>query len=199
MVTPGTSGRLPALQRRSQLIEVARQVFARRGFHETSMNDVALEAGVTKPVLYQHFASKRDLYQAVLEDVGERLRENVIKAAASAGSPREQVKTGFEAYLAFVEADPDGFRVLFGGASREDEEWSGIAAAVEQSVADGIADLIAVEGMSEAHRQALAHGMVGMAEGMVRFWKRSPALDRAELARDLTTLAWAGLRGLHPD
>ncbi len=163
------------------------------------MNDVALEAGVTKPVLYQHFSSKRDLYQAVLEDVGERLREDVIRAAARAGSPREQVTTGFEAYLAFVEADPDGFRVLFGGASREDEEWSSIAAAVEQSVADGIAELIAVEGMSEAHRQALAHGVVGLAEGMVRFWKRSPTLDRAELSRDLSTLAWAGLRGLQID
>jgi AcrR family transcriptional regulator len=193
------SHRLPADQRRRQLIDTARRVFARRGFHQTSMNDVALQAGVTKPVLYQHFASKRDLYQAVLEDVGRRLQDGVIIAAARAGSPREAVEVGFEAYLAFVEDDPDGFTVLFGGASRDDEEWARIGAAVEQSVADGIADLIAVEGMSDAHRHALAHGMVGLAEGMVRYWRRCPDLDRDELARDLTALAWAGLRGLRAD
>lgn len=160
------------------------------------MNDVASEAGITKPVLYQHFASKRDLYQAVLEDVGQRLRTNVVDAAARAQTPREQVETGFDAYLSFFEEDPDGYRVLFTGASREDDEWADIAARVEGDVAEGIADLIAVEGISEAHKQALAHGVVGLAEGMVRFWKRSPALAREDLVRDLTNLAWAGLRSL---
>ena len=162
------------------------------------MNDVAVEAGVTKPVLYQHFASKRELYQAVLVDVGDRLRTNVIKAAAEARTPREQVATGFGAYVDFVVEDPDGFRLLFTGASREDEEWAAIAAEVEQSVAEGIAALIAVEGMSEVHRQALAHGVVGLAEGMVRYWQRDklPGLDRDDLARDLIRLAWGGLRNL---
>jgi AcrR family transcriptional regulator len=190
--------RLPAPERREQLLLVARQVFARRGFHETSMNDVAVEAGVTKPVLYQHFASKRELYQAVLVDVGDRLRTNVIKAAAEARTPREQVATGFGAYVDFVVEDPDGFRLLFTGASREDEEWAAIAAEVEQSVAESIAALIAVEGMSEVHRQALAHGVVGLAEGMVRYWQRDklPGLDRDDLARDLIRLAWGGLRNL---
>lgn len=193
-----STARLPAPERREQLLTVARQVFARRGFHETSMNDVAKDAGVTKPVLYQHFASKRELYRAVLEDVGQRLQTNVIEAAALATSPRQQVETGLTAYLDFVESDPEGFRVLFTGASREDEEWAGIADGVERSVANGIASLIAVEGMSEAHRQALARGVVGMAEGMVRFWKNETdlELDQAELVRDLVTLAWAGLRGL---
>ena len=193
-----STARLPAPERREQLLTVARHVFARRGFHETSMNDVAKDAGVTKPVLYQHFASKRELYRAVLEDVGQRLQTNVIEAAALATSPRQQVETGLTAYLEFVESDPEGFRVLFTGASREDEEWASIADGVERSVANGIASLIAVEGMSEAHRQALARGVVGLAEGMVRFWKNEPELelDQADLVRDLVTLAWAGLRGL---
>lgn len=162
------------------------------------MNDVAAGAGVTKPVLYQHFASKRELYRAVLEDVGERLQTNVIRAAAVASSPREQVETGLTAYLDFVEEDPDGFQVLFTGISREDEEWASIISTVEQSVADGIADLIQVNGMSAAHRQALARGVVGMAEGMIRYWKSddAPTLDRTELVKDLVNLAWAGLRGL---
>jgi AcrR family transcriptional regulator len=193
-----STARLPAPERREQLLAIARRVFARRGFHQTSMNDVAADAGVTKPVLYQHFSSKRDLYKAVLEDVGDRLRTNVILAAASADTPRGQVKTGLTAYMTFVEDDPDGFRVLFTGASREDEEWAQIAANVERSVANGIADLIAVEGMSDSHRQALAHGVVGLAEGMVRFWQNdhNASLDRDELVNDLIDLAWGGLRGL---
>lgn len=190
--------RLPAEERRKQLLAVARQVFAGTGFHDTSMNDVAREAGVTKPVLYQHFASKRELYRAVLLDVGERLQTDVIAAAANAKTPREQIETGLTAYLDFVEGDPAGFRVLFTGISREDEEWATITSDVEGSVADGIADLIKVDGMSAAHRQALARGVFGLAEGMVRYWisEETPALDRAELERDLITLAWGGLRGL---
>ncbi len=163
------------------------------------MNEIAEEAGVTKPVLYQHFASKRDLYQAVLTDVGERLGHAVFDAAVAAPSPREQVEAGFRGYLAFVQEDWDGFSVLFSGTSREDSEWAEIAQKVEGRLAAQIADLIAVEGMAVDHRQALAHGVVGMAEGMVRFWQNSETdLNADDLLRDLTTLAYAGLRGLEP-
>ena len=78
---PGPAGtRLPAAQRRRQLLDVARRVLAQRGFYETTMADIAEEAGVTKPVLYQHFASKRELYTAVLHDIGEpgRYIEEVV-------------------------------------------------------------------------------------------------------------------------
>ena len=67
------SSRLSASARRQQLLDVALATFARNGYHETSMNDIADAAGVTKPVLYQHFESKRELYQALLDDVGERM------------------------------------------------------------------------------------------------------------------------------
>lgn len=194
-----TNTRLPRSERRSQLLTVARRVLAQSGFHETSMNQIAEEAGVTKPVLYQHFASKRDLYQAVLTDVGERLGHAVFDAATAASSPREQVEAGFRGYLAFVEEDWDGFSVLFSGTSREDSEWAEIARGVEGRLAEQIADLIAVDGMDAHHRRALAHGVVGLAEGMVRFWQTNDTdLNVDDLLRDLTTLAYAGLRGLEP-
>ncbi len=170
------------------------------------MNDVAAEAGVTKPVVYQRFSSKRELYRAVLEDIGERLQAEVIESAALAVSPREQVEAGFAAYIEFVQQDPDGFRLLFSGSSRDDAEWAAIATRIERSVADSIASLIAVDGMGKDHRMALAHGVVGMAEGMVRYWQSgseivdedepSKPLEPNDLVRDLTTLAWVGLRGL---
>src|SRR5687768_4632909 len=74
VTNPRTPTRLPAARRRQQLLDVALGVFAERGFHPTSMNDLAEAAGVTKPVLYQHFGSKRELYLELLDDVGTRLR-----------------------------------------------------------------------------------------------------------------------------
>src|SRR5207248_10683881 len=92
---PSTSTRLPAPRRRRQLLDVALHVFADRGYHATSMNDLAETAGVTKPVLYQHFRSKRALYLELLEDVGGQLRDTISKATTEANGPREQVHEGF--------------------------------------------------------------------------------------------------------
>lgn len=189
--------RLPANERRLQVLDVARHVFADAGFHGTSMNHIAEAAGVTKPVLYQHYTSKRELFRAVVDDAGERLVTRLFDRARAADGPREQVESGLRAYLEFVEEDYAGYVLLFSGASRDDNEWAEITSAVERSIADGIAGLIVVDGMDEEHRQALAHGVVGLAEGMVRYWKTSGShLDADELLNDLTTLAWAGLRGL---
>jgi AcrR family transcriptional regulator len=155
---------------------------------------------VTKPVLYQHFASKRDLYTAVLEDIGERLLSSVLSAVASAETPRQQVDNGFEAYVRFAEQDADGFQILFCGTSRQDGEWATITSEVEHSIAQGIAELIAVPEISAAHRQALAHGIIGLAEGMMRYWQtgHNRELDRDDLIHDLSALAWGGLRSLEP-
>jgi AcrR family transcriptional regulator len=83
--------RLSADRRRRQLLDVARDVFARRGFHATSMDDVAAAAGVTKPVLYQHFPSKRALFVELLDDVGHRLIHALGAATSAAHTGRERV------------------------------------------------------------------------------------------------------------
>ena len=80
--------RLPAPARSEQILDVAVEVFARNGFHGASMNDVAEAAGVTKPVLYQHFDSKQDLYMALLDEVGNRLLSAITKATAGVASTR---------------------------------------------------------------------------------------------------------------
>src|ERR1700716_3978731 len=114
------STRLPAPRRRRQLLDVALRVFAERGYHPTSMNDLAEAAGVTKPVLYQHFRSKRALYLELLEDVGEQLRAAIDKATTEASTPREQVHAGFRAYFQFVAEQQLAFQLLFGGGARRD-------------------------------------------------------------------------------
>ena len=193
----GSTPRLPAARRRRQLLDTARAVFAERGFHSTSMNDIAEAAGVTKPVLYQHFSSKRDLFREVLEDVGGRLEETIAKAAAGAPGPREQVEAGFGAYFRFVAVEQDAFQVLFGGDTRRDPEFARQAAATEASIAAAIAGLIDIEGIAPQHQALLAHGLVGLAEGASRGWLAAEDReDPAVLAGQVAELAWAGLRGI---
>jgi AcrR family transcriptional regulator len=176
---------------------VALGVFAERGFHPTSMNDLAEAAGVTKPVLYQHFGSKRELYLELLDDVGTRLRTAIDKATSEASSPREQVQRGFGAYFRFVAEHAAAFQVLFGGGTRRDEEFAGYARQVEDSIATTVAALIDVEGLGESDRRLLAHGIVGLAEGTSRHWLRDGATgDPDALAARVAELAWAGLRGV---
>lgn len=191
------AARLPAARRRQQLLDVALAVFGEQGFHPASMNDVAEAAGVTKPVLYQHFRSKRDLYREVLTDVGAHLLDAITKATTAAQSPREQVELGFIAYFRFVEANEAAFRVLFGGGTRRDEEFATQVAGVEGAIAEAIATLIDVEGLTGAQRRLLAHGLVGLAEGTSRLWMADGAEQPAEdLARLVADLAWRGLRGI---
>ena len=189
--------RLPAAERRTQLIETAVAVFAANGYHATSMNDVAEAAGVTKPVLYQHFSSKRDLFVEILTEIGDSLRTEIAKATADAAGPRQQVENGFRAYFTFVSQRTDAFSVLFGSGARRDPEFAGFAQQVEDSVAEAIAALIVVEGEPVAHRELLAHGIVGMTEAASRYWlanDRTPDVD--QLAEELAQLVWAGMRGL---
>ena len=191
--------RLPAAERRRQLLDVAVDVFAANGFHATSMDQVAEAAGVTKPVLYQHFRSKRNLYLALLDDVGSRLLEAITKATAAASSPREQVIAGFVAYFRFVTDSESAFQLLFGGGARRDQEFADYVRQVEAAIADAVADRIDTD-IDDDHRRLLAHGIVGLAESTGRLWvsERFDA-DPEVVARRIADLAWAGLRTVHRD
>jgi AcrR family transcriptional regulator len=113
--------RLPADQRRRQLLDVACDVFATSGFHATAMDDIATAAGVTKPVLYQHFSSKRALYSALLANDLGRLTADLEAAFSQAEDNAERLRRGFGAYLDFVDRHEDAFRLLFRHAAREPE------------------------------------------------------------------------------
>lgn len=196
---PHPTGRLPAPRRRRQLLDVALRLFGELGYHQTSMDALAEAAGVTKPVLYQHFGSKRDLYLEVLGDVGSQLMDAVVDATRTTGHPREQVEAGFRAYFRFVAAHAGAFRLLFGGGLERDEEFAAVATRVEEAMAETIGDLIDVD-VDVEHRQILAHGVIGLAEGTGRRWIAADLdLDPDRLAARVAELAWAGLRGVRPD
>jgi AcrR family transcriptional regulator len=188
--------RLPAAERRAQLLLAARSVFAAEGFQSATMDTVANEAGVTKPVLYQHFPSKRDLFLELLHDVGDRLAAAVGRATAAATSAEAQVIDGFAAYFHFVADHPDDFRLLFGEGVRTDPEFAHALAAVEAQLARFIAELIEIEELTDEDRLVLAHGILGLAEGTGRHWIAAGATgDVDALASRVADLAWLGLRG----
>jgi AcrR family transcriptional regulator len=192
--------RLGAEERRQQLLSAGLTTFGRKGFVATSMNDVALEAGVTKPVLYQHFDSKHFLYLELLNTVGQTLVGHMTTAAATAGSPREQVERTFAAYFHFFADEPGHFTVLYGEGVRSDPSFTSELIAVEDAAAALTADYIEIEGLTREDRLLLARAIGGMLESSVRRWiQEGERRDPDEAAALIAELAWRGLRGVKPN
>jgi AcrR family transcriptional regulator len=199
--------RLPAAVRRSQLLEVALEQFAAGGFHDTSMEEIAEAAGVTKPVLYQHFSSKRKLYLELLDSEGKRLLADVASEAAAEANPYQRVLAGFRAYFRFVSERSSSFQLLFGSGARRTDEFAEFVSRVEESVAAVIAGFIDAD-IDSAHRELLGYAIVGLGEVAGRWWLALPPetgavettvdrrVDADVLAVRLADLVWAGLRGL---
>ena len=157
--------RLPAASRRRQLLDVALETFARSGLEATTMDDIAHAAGVTKPLLYQHFKSKRALFLELLDDVVERLIEALTTAAQSAPGPRQQVEAGFVAYFHFVLHNESAIRLLLDSALPHDVELAEAMRRVDDTIAQAIAPLINADIEAE-HQRVLAAAVVGMAIGV---------------------------------
>jgi AcrR family transcriptional regulator len=202
--------RLPADRRREQLLDVALKLFAGRGFNATTMNDIAEAAGVTKPLLYQHFRSKRALYLELADSVADSLLEAIGKAAAEAEGPRQQVERGLAAYLHLMVTRSDAFNLLFGSDVPNDLELSRAVRGVKSTIAEAI-DALIDAGLEEDHRRMLAYAVVGMAEGASLHYFNTRAVvngvaqgseadaEATRLAARLADLAWAGLRSVHRD
>jgi AcrR family transcriptional regulator len=201
---PAHARRLSATARRRQLRDVALQLFAERGFAATTMDDIAEAAGVTKPLLYQHFTSKRALYLELMDTVAAQLIDDIRTAVAAADGPRQQVERGFLAYFTLMMRQEGAFRLLYGRDGESgDPELGAALRRVEDAIAAAIDPLIDA-GLDDEHRRALAHAVVGMAEGVGRHWITARAQngtarpDEAQvLATRISDFAWAGLRQVH--
>ena len=165
------------------------------------MDDLAQAAGVTKPVFYQHFPSKRALFVAVLEDVGGRLLEVLIEATSSVETGPRTRRTGIRAPTSdFVEGDRAAFRLLFGASARNDPEFADVVDGVLTDAAAAVSTLIEIQGSPE-HRLVLAHAVVGIAEGISRHALTDPdgPHNPDQLANWVAELAWFGLRGVRSE
>ena len=195
---------LPA-DRRQLFLDVAKRVFASNGFHPTTMDDIAREAGFTKPILYQHFPSKGTLYHEIVAATGATLINGMMQAVSAKVLPREKILAAFHVYFDMVVNDSDAFRILFMHA--HDGETAAELREVELNFVSFIVPYID-SSMDNEQRSLLAAGIVGMAEGAAIFWLiqqenkgwPTPAPDTAKrLAEHSATLAWGGLRALLRD
>ena len=184
--------RLRAAERRAQL-GVARRLFARDGYRGASMESIAEAAGVTKPVLYQHFSSKRALYSALLANDLGRLTQELEAAFSQAEDNEERLRRGFGAYLDFVDRHEDAFRLLFTEALGLDADFQRQVTEFRRWVAARVARIIAAEAGLAPEGPGPGRGDRGHGRGRGRLVAgRAPAPRTGELADELAGLAWKG-------
>lgn len=187
--------RLRASQRREQLLDVVAPLLAERGYHGVSMEELADAAGVTKPVLYQHFDSKQALYLAAVGEAAAELEAQVGEALAGTPDNRARVEGAIGAYVAFV-GDPRS-ALLFGVGP--DDTSDRVVSATMATVNHRIAELIASDaGLDEAAALLLSSALRGLATEGVRWSMEHPGLARTQVTQLLARLAWRGLGGFEP-
>jgi AcrR family transcriptional regulator len=191
--------RMRAPERRAQLLDVARKVFGHHGYHTVSMDQVAREAGVTKPILYDHFPSKRELYLALLGADLENLKTRVRTALRNSRGNRERIRASFQSYFDFVDEHAEGFRLLMSEAVGAEREFSEMVTQLRDEVLAEVTKVIVRESNGRVGRQEaedVASGLIGMAETAAQ---RNPGRSKEERARTVDTLvrlAWRGITGL---
>lgn len=197
--------RTPHSERRDQLLLVARTIFADRGFQATTMDDIAKEAGFTKPILYQYFESKTELYREIVNQTAKKLLDSLREAVSEVESPRAKIEVAFRVYFEMVVSETDAFRILF--IHSHEGETRGDLRNIELGWVSFLEPLIAVR-IKPDHRRQLAAGVVGIAEGAATAWLiqqegkgwPTPTPGVAQrLAQRTATLAWGGLRSVELD
>lgn len=191
------TARLPRGARRLQLLRAAQDVFVAQGFHAAAMDDIADRAGVSKPVLYQHFPGKRELYLALLEQQVDELTDRVREAMAGTEDNRERVDGAVGAYFDFVDADGEAFRLVFESDLRNDPDVRRIADRGARQCIEAIAEVIAMETGADPERALLlSAGMTGLAETSARWWlARKGTVSRDEAVALASSLGWRGMSG----
>ena len=192
-----TRGRMTSAERREQLIETARGLFAERGFDGTSIEEVAARAEVSKPVVYEHFGGKEGLY-AVVVDREVRQLLGMVQGALTAGGPRELLEQAALALLDYIDQAPDGFRILvrdspIGSAS-------GSFVSIISDIASRVEYILAGEfrsrGFDTKFAPMYAQMLVGMVGTTGQWWLDARKPPKRVVAQHLVNLAWNGLSGL---
>ena len=193
--------RLPRSARRVQLLAAAQEVFVANGYHAAAMDEIAERAGVSKPVLYQHFPSKLELYLALLDQHVDVLGEHVRSALQATDDNRARVDGCIAAYFDFVD-DPGGaFRLVFESDLRNEPAVRELVERSLQISIDALADTIARDtGLDRAEAELLSCGLAGLAEVSARWWLKSDGpdgtrIDKTRAVALLSGLAWRGISG----
>jgi AcrR family transcriptional regulator len=196
--------RLTAEERRTAILDSALAVFSERGYHSASIDDIASEAGVSKALIYEHFASKQELHADLIARNARELTQRVAGALSGVEveSTSERLATGLEAFFAFVEERRDAWRMLFRDAA--DPESSAVLDRMVEQVTAEVTVLISQDpGARELARvgderslRLLAEMLVGGAQSMANWWTEHRETSRAQLVELAMDFAWLGLERL---
>lgn len=186
--------RLPRGARRRQLIDAAGAVFVDQGFHASGMDDIAVFAGVSKPVLYQHFDSKRALYIEVLRYHVDELLYRIHAALESTSDNRRRVEAAVDTFFAFADSHTRGFRLIFTSESGDDDVRRELDRATNGCI-DAVHDLVRGDSGLDAHRsRLLAVGLVGASRVSAGHWlDAGRPVPRADAVSTTVALCWGGL------
>lgn len=181
--------------RRLQLLDAADRVVMRDG-PDVSMNAIAAEAGITKPILYRHFGDKGGLFRALAERHTEDLLDRLRQALVTRGERRDRTRATLDAYLSAIEERPQVYRFLMQRASLEEPDVRGEVASFLRRLSGELAAGIRIDlGLADDDRRALvwAHGIVGMAQNAGEWWLDQAGVGRADVVEQLTDLLWGAL------
>ncbi|GGT86797.1 TetR family transcriptional regulator [Actinomadura citrea] len=189
--------RLPRLARRKQLLGAAQEVFVAQGYHAAAMDEIAERAGVSKPVLYQHFPGKLELYLALLDEHAEALVKIVREALESTTDNKLRVQASMQAFYDFVAGDGEAYRLVFESDLRNVAPVRARVDRANQQCAEMIAQVIAEDTNAPAEEaHLLGMGLVGMAEVSARFWlSQHRAIPKDTAEKIIARLAWRGISG----
>ncbi len=195
---PRRGSRLPRLARRAQLLEAAQEVFVANGYHAAAMDDIADRAGVSKPVLYQHFPGKLDLYLALLDTSCEAIVKATEAALRSTEDNKQRVAATMHAFYEYVANAQGAFRLVFESDLTNEPAVRERVDRVTQECAELISEVISADaGLSKDQSMVLAVSLVGMAQVSARYWLAwdHPTLSQNQAADLVSGLAWRGIRG----
>jgi AcrR family transcriptional regulator len=189
--------RLSRDARRAQLLVAARDVFAAQGYHAAAMDDIAEKAGVSKPVLYQHFPGKLELYRALLTTYADELVERVETSIGATADNEQRVHAAVSAYFDFVAGEGQAYRLVFGTDLRSEPEAAAVVDSALSRCIDKIADVVTADaGLDTPRARLLAVGLVGLSRVTAQYWLESDQdVPRDEAVALMSSLAWRGLAG----
>jgi AcrR family transcriptional regulator len=189
--------RMPRSLRRQQLLSAAQEIFVAQGYHAAAMDDIAERAGVSKPVLYQHFPGKLELYLALLDTHCDALVATVRNAMASTTDNKVRVRAAMQAYFDFVDGEGEAYRLVFESDLRNEPAVRERMERAERGCMEAVAETIMADTKVDRNRaELLAIGLTGAAETAARFWLGSRgAVPKEDAVSLIATLSWRGISG----
>jgi AcrR family transcriptional regulator len=191
------SARLPRDERRAQLLVAALEVFTAAGYHSAAMDEIADRANVSKPVLYQHFPSKLELYLAVLDLHIDSLVFAIQKAIASNRENSSRVAATVEAYFGFIDSEGESFRLLFESDMNLEPQVRERLNRMTYDCAAAVSAVISIDtGLGKEESMMLAVGIIGTVQTTARHWlDRDGKIDRQRATELVMNLIWRGISG----